>query len=190
MQRFMRWPLLLAIVVSIISCRNNTPQGMIRKVIGKKVNMQGLDEILFLDQTMFYQDFRRKYPYVGIIYVDQDCGMCRNTVLEWTKQTLLLKTLPDNVAFLFIYRGDKPTMYFKEISDRYYQSEENERFHFFIAPDPHFMFVDSNTDIPREIIDMSFLIDGNDRILLVGSPFTTPKMKYLYQKILTGNENK
>ncbi|MFR3330406.1 MAG: hypothetical protein ACLTSL_09645 [Odoribacter splanchnicus] len=189
MQRYIKWLLLLTIVVSIISCRDNTPQGMIRKAIGKKVKMQGLDEIQFLDQSMFYQDFRRRYPFVGIIYVDQDCGMCRNTVLEWTKQTALLKTFPDNIAFLFVYRGDKPTMYFKEISDYYYQSEEDVKFHFFIAPDPHFMFVDSNMDIPREIIDMSFLIDENDRILLVGSPFATPQMKELYRKILMENKS-
>lgn len=182
----MKYVLILCLILGVgcLSCREDTMQHVIRNNIGKKIVMKGLDVINYLDKTLSYTEFRKKYKYISIIYIDQDCSVCKTTVLEWNKHIKQLKEISGNIAYLFVYRGDKPSMYFKELSDAYQSAYKDNDFCFFIAQDPDFKFITYNNDIPHSVIDASIVIDEHNRITLIGQPFINQRMMELYQKII------
>lgn len=177
---------LVFIFIGVIgACKEDSIQKIIQKNVGKKVSMEGLDSVRFLNSVISYNEFRKKYEYVCIIYIDQDCGVCKTKVLEWKMKRNLLKKLPDNIAYLFLYRGDRPERYFSELSEAYELTEDDLDFHFFFIQDVNFEFVTHNQKVPQMIIDACILIDKKDRITVIGSPFLNASMMKLYKKVLS-----
>lgn len=184
-QRLLKLFFIFILIGVIGACKENPTQKIIRKNVGKKVSMEGLDSVRFLNSILSYNEFRKKYQYVCIIYIDQDCSVCKTKVLEWKMKRDLLKKLPDNIAYLFLYRGDRPERYFSELSEAYELTKDDLDFHFFFIQDVDFKFVSRNQEIPQMIIDASILIDKNDRIAVIGSPFLNASMMKLYEKVLS-----
>jgi hypothetical protein len=85
---------------------------------------------------------------------------------------------PDNYSVLFVIRGNSYDEFMANVLDIEYVEDK-----FYTMMDPEGKFLENNKDIPRWIIDGSVLIDGENKIKMVGAPFATPEMTELFHKI-------
>lgn len=71
---------------------------LFKEHMGKEINLYGFKEVYSEQDTLLYDSFRRKYPFLYVSYIDEDCGSCVFKIREWYKYS---KSLPmyDNLAY-------------------------------------------------------------------------------------------
>lgn len=115
-------------------------------------------------------DLRKNYKFISLVYLQNDCEPCYTKFIEWHNKMDSI-SYSDNYTVLFIIRGKSYEDFIDNIhKEKFIESK------FYVAMDPNFRFLDQNADIPFWIIDNSVLIDQNNKIRMVGFPFTSDKM--------------
>jgi len=79
---------------------------------------------------------------------------------------------------LFIIQGYSYDAFLKRVNE----IKEVED-HFYSIMDKDLTYLLSNNDIPRWIVDVSVLIDQDNRIKMIGEPWATNEMKELFYSI-------
>ena len=142
-------------------------------------------EILFPSNTVFTKyakdtiDFNIEGKCKLLIYADSvGCSSCKLKLQEW-KTFMSEFSDTDSVAFIFVVHPksqDAITVLLKSNLFR------------------HPTFIDYNDDtnrinhFPNDFLYQTFLLDRNNRVILVGNPILTPSLKPLYKRILLGSQ--
>ncbi len=170
------------IIIFVFSCTHLSPdEKKIKYALGKTVNISIFDSIQQEGRYLPYQEFRDKYNFVLLVYLEDACQPCYPKFIEWqTKMDTLV--LNDDFTVLFIIQGrsyEKFLNYLHE-SEPDYNLNSNM---FYVVMDSAYSFLENNADIEREIIDKSILIDAENKIRLIGPPYASLRMTELFYSI-------
>lgn len=168
---------LLIFFAFCLGCTSLTPREKeISKVLNKTINLEIFDTLRNNNSVISYKNFRKKYNYFSIIYLQESCSPCYHKYKEWVMKIQQINA-SKNYTMLFIIQGYNYNSFIKEIKkicdvqDTYY-----------IIMDPYFKFVNNNS-VPFEILDESILIDSENKIRMVGAPWANEDMTKLFHRI-------
>jgi len=158
----------------LIACNNGAKQSpeadVIKRLIGK--------ELIFTDnllpetiekKTPFSFELFRKKPLKIVAIINLDCGLCIESLNGWEEY---LKN--KDITFILIVGGND-FEFFKALKNNESQIFEN------IFHDKNNIFEMTNK-IPRETRFKTFLIDKDNKILLIGNPLFNKNIDKLYEK--------
>ncbi|MFW5700468.1 MAG: hypothetical protein ACOCWM_02160 [Cyclobacteriaceae bacterium] len=167
------------ILLCVSSCTQLTPEEkMIKETMGKTARIGMFESIRQGDGKIPFVEFRNRYPFISLVYLEDGCLPCYPRFIEWQTRMDTLD-LNDDFTVLFIILGSS----YERFMDNLYASvpeyePASDRFHIVIGPD--YRFMDNNQDIDRWVIDKSLLIDVGDKIKLIGPPFASQRMEELF----------
>ncbi len=141
-----------------------------------------LDKMIFTIQGKDTVDyFRQDIPYKVVTYVDTTgCTSCRLKLPEWKEWIREIDSLrPHSVRFYFNLFSKNP----KEIRSLL----QREKFLHPVCIDTADALNRINQFPPDERFQ-TFLLDQNNKVILLGNPIHNPAMKQLYNEILTGKK--
>lgn len=168
----------MLITFSLFSCKyRNSREKEIRDNLQKEINLEMVDTIKDKNNEISFDNFRNKYKYIYLVYLQQGCVPCYPKYITWQKKMSFVNKF-NYVTVLFIIKGDS---YDEFIEEALKEGLGEDRFYTFM--DPLDSFINTNKDIPGWIIESTFLIDEKNRIILIGSPFTTPEMTKVFYDI-------
>ena len=150
----------------LISCgqKLSPEEEMIRDVLNKTVNINLFDSIRKEGEVFHFTEFREKYDYISLVYLEDGCSPCYPRFVDWHgKINSFLKY--EGYTVLFVIRANNYVR-FLEFASEYGDVED----HLYLVVDRHNRFLDNNRDIPRSILDRSILIDKKNKIKLIGPP--------------------
>jgi len=138
---------------------------MIRETLDKTVNINLFDSIRKGGESFHFTEFREKYDYISLVYLEDGCNPCYPKFVDWHGK---INSFLDykNYTVLFVIRTNSYER-FLEYASEYGDVED----HLYLVVDRHNRFLDNNRDIPRSILDRSVLIDRENKIKLIGPPF-------------------
>ena len=172
--------LFLVVFHCIISCTDNRRKTNISKVltewIGKEIQFpdhvqcffSGRDTVLDLCAESFQKEFKI------LLYVDSTgCSDCRLKLNQWKQLIAETDSLyPDKVGFLFFFQP-------KSLKGMEYIFVRD-RFDYPVLMDVKGEINDMNR-FPTEMQYQCFLLDSNNKVLLIGNPTTNRKIWELYK---------
>ncbi len=171
-------------VIMMFSCTHLSPQQeIIKNTLNKNIDIGMFSIVRQQREEQSFKKFRDKYKYLSIVYLEDGCTPCYPKYIKWQKNADSL-CVCDNYTVLFIIEGNSYENFSRKIliSEPKYDFA-NEKF--FVVLDNNHSFLDKNSDINRWAIERTLLIDGDNKIKLVGSPLSSPKMKELFYSICT-----
>jgi len=179
MNQLVKLHIILALIL-LSSCSTNPNMEVeLRKTFNKKIHLEMIDSLEIGEQKISYQDFRRKYRFCSIVYLQDGCGPCYPKYIEWHKETNNLK-VNDDYTVLFIINANNYKVFREDA--QVFGSTTEKYYHFM---DPTNSFVKSNTHIPIVMLDRSILIDSENRIKLIGAPYVTEDMTKVFHSIIS-----
>ena len=166
----------------IISCTQLSPeQEIIKETLNKNIELEMFSFVQQGNDTLSIKKLRDKYKFLSIVYLEDGCTPCYPKYLKWQKSADSLCTC-DHYTVLFIIKGNNYESFLRKIliSEPEYDFK-NEKL--FVAMDNNQNFMNKNSHINRWAIEKTLLIDGDNKIRLVGSPLSSQKMKELFYSI-------
>lgn len=162
----------------LLSCnRLSNEEKELYATINKTVNLDFYDEVRYIDSLISFKEFRHRFDYISIVYLENGCKPCYSKYINW--QNKMNSMILDNKStVLFIEQGDSYDGFIDKVNK--IDSVKNR---FYFIEDYNFRFLFKNAEIPRWIINRSLLIDKENKIKLIGEPFASPEMEVLYKKI-------
>ena len=151
------------------------------EVLDTQVNFEMIDSVRLRNNFLTWSDFRKKYRNVSIVYLQDGCAPCYPKFINWHKRMEQIAKADDYTVLFVINARDYASF---TRNTPVYQSIE-ERYYYFI--DPRNEFFRTNSNIPRVVLDRSLLIDRDNRIKMIGEPFTNGDMTKVFH-IVTGVE--
>jgi len=166
-----------------LSC-NDTPNSNQDplEVLDKPVNIEMIDTVSQGEFELSWSDFRKKYRNNSIVYLQDGCAPCYPKFINWHKRMEQIAKADDYTVLFVINARDYASF---TRNTPVYQSIE-ERYYYFI--DPRNEFFRANPNIPRVVLDRSLLIDRDNRIKMIGEPFTNGDMTKVFH-LVTGVDN-
>ena len=153
---------------------------MIKEALGKTVEIGMFESIRQGDREIPFGEFRNRYPFLSLVYLEDGCAPCYPRFIEWQTRMDTLD-LHEDFTVLFIILGSSYERFMDNLYEYEPEYRSNDRFH--IVMDPDYRFMDNNPDIERWVIDKSLLIDPENVIKLIGAPFASERMAELLYAI-------
>jgi len=176
--------LFLAFLMLISSCQNKKEKEAAKIVtewIGKEIRFPKNIRFSILGKDTTCTDLVQK-PFKILLYADSTgCLSCRLKLLEW--ESLIDKTdsmASGKVGFVFIFQPKRE----KELQHLLKQHE----FHYPVVVDLDDEFNKLN-HFPEKQIFQCFLLNQQNKVLLVGNPVHNPQIWKLYKAQITGQRD-
>lgn len=172
--------LLFIIFLLFLSCYRNTETNIVNEWIGKEIQFP--NKMIFTsfakDTVNFNLD---SHNYRILVYVDSiGCSSCKFRLPKWRSLMKVIDSISNNsVSYLF----DIHPQYVREMN--YILVRDN--FDFPICIDTKDSLNKLN-HFPSNIAFQTFLLDKDNRVVLIGNPVYNPAIKELYLKQITGNK--
>jgi hypothetical protein len=169
------------ILIILCSCQSHSTKNNIEQVIREwqereiQIPSEKIEYMTMGRHDTLCLDFWNK-PYKILTYIDSvGCTGCQLGLAQWRKliDSMLIQQL--DVSFLFVVHSSDYEMF------EYMLIENN--FSYPIIYDRKNNFDKLNHFLPAPY--RTFLLDKDNKILLVGSPIKNPKMWALYKKFIT-----
>lgn len=172
-------PRIILTLTLLSACSNNaSKEPKMKKTINKKIHLEMIDSLEFGEKKISYQDFRHKFRFFSIVYLQDGCGPCYPKYIEWHVKMENIE-VRNNYTVLFIINANNYKVFREDA--QIFGSTIEKYYHFM---DPTNSFVKSNTHIPIVMLDRSILIDGETRIKLIGAPYVTEDMTKVFHSII------
>lgn len=152
------------------------------KYLHERINIDMFSEVIHRDTIFSWEHFRRLYPNISIVYLEDGCAPCYPKFLEWHKYMEKIRTV-DDYSILFILNARRYEDFLRNVLP--YGEIDNR---YFYVMDPGKMFLLANGHIPLWLIaEQSFLLDKGNQIRMLGAPYTNTEMIKKFH-IVTGVE--
>lgn len=173
--------ILTLMILTLFSCNRSTSwKKQIKANLNKEINLITVDNIMNKNKEITYDDFRNKYNYIYVVNLKEGCMPCYPKYVEWQEKMDSINIFND-VTVLFVIKGNSYDTFIEEAKK---EGLKEDKFYTFMDPDNS--FINANEDIPGWIIESAFLINEQNQIVLIGSPFSTPEMTEIFYDICTG----
>ena len=161
---------------NLLSC--NTYQRRAKDIIqtwnGKTIIFTPLNAKIMGEDTIIPNILDHKYKV--LTYIDTTgCTACRLKLFDWKLFIKELNTFSEDIAFLFVIH-----------SKNYQEFEDIQKANKFTYP----VFYDYNANLkninnfPNDPNFQTFLLDKNNKVLIIGNPVTNNNIRQLYEDIL------
>ena len=170
--------LLICIIISFSFCNNTSKETTEEKVtewIGDTLYLPETSEILYKDSV--YQNgepINNNAKLKIATLISGDCGSCVKDLKRWDKFFQFIGSKKE--AEILFYLETSKLSYFKT---RLYESTIHK---YPLIIDKNFKFSDTNKLPPKDKRFQTFLLDSNNRVILVGNPVYNDKLMKLYKK--------
>jgi len=178
----------LFIIVIIIfipfACTQLSPEEQeIFDNLNKTVNLDMFesDPVYQKDTIICIDALLRKYKFISIVYLQDGCAPCYPIYIDWHKKMDSLG-VRDDYTVLFIIEGNIYSSYERLIKNVKEVGEIEDKYYTII--DTNFKFLDGNKDMPCNIIKRSLLLNEDNKIKLIGYPFSSSGMSELFLSII------
>jgi hypothetical protein len=169
--------LLLLNLVIIASCADKSTTKELKRNLNRTINLEMFDSVRQRNDLISYTDFRKMYKYISIVYLEEGCNPCYPKFVEWQNKMDTINKRNDYTV-LFIIQGFR----YNEFISKVREIDPLED-HYYTIMDKDSKYLLNNNDIPRWIIDSSVLIDKENKIKMVGKPWSTKEMTTLFYSI-------
>lgn len=170
--------ILTSMIFTLFSCNRSTIwEKQIKANLNKEINVRTVDNIINKNKEITFDDFRNIYKYIYVVYLKEGCMPCYPKYVEWQEKMDSINIFND-VTVLFVIKGNSYDTFVEEAMK---EGLKEDKFYAFMDPDDS--FINTNKGIPGWIIENTFLIDNQNRIVLIGSPFSTPEMTKVFYDI-------
>lgn len=149
----------------------------ILRCIDMKVNTETFDSVYVNGNKISYKEFRKKNNFLSLIYLSDDCDICYERFNKWQSNVNKI-TGNLNYTSLFVIHGRNQFEFLRKAI-----SWKNVSTHCNMVIDSSLNFILLNDKIPYKFFENSVLIDTNDRIRLIGEPFSSKEMELQFVKI-------
>ena len=183
MVALLKWLVCLCVIPFLASCAESD-----KERLSKLVNEWERKEILFPTHSTFTiqgkdtVDFEfRNADYKVVAYVDSaGCTGCKLQLPRWKELIAEVDSLAGgSVPFLFYFHP-------KDLKELKYLTRR-EGFVYPVCFDEKDDFNRLNR-FPNEMMFQTFLLDKENKVVALGNPVLSPKVKELYLKLITGNQ--
>ncbi len=171
----------LSIVLMIAGIACNSPKREAQRIVKEWIGK----EVILPEQNLTYKIMGRdtsctelwNKPYKIFVYIDSiGCISCRLGLAQWKEIIDSSRVAYPDLGFLFVVHAGSYKRFEYELRDAEfnypviydYRDEFHKKNNF--APDPY----------------RTFLLDRNNKIILIGSPVRSPQIWELYKKVLAG----
>ncbi len=173
----------LICLILVVSCKKNnlttSAQKIVTEWVGRKITIPDVNSTYMGTDTIME---KKHMPYRILIYTDSTgCVSCKLRLSTWKYYMHEIDSLsPGQVDFLFYFQPKSS----KDLTNLL-------RINSFEHP----VYVDQQGEInrinnfPSKIEYQCFLLDSQDRVLLIGNPTLNPKMWELYKQMLTERDD-
>lgn len=144
----------------------------LKMVLKMHVNIDYISNVEYKGETYDFDSLRHNIKYFSIVYLEHGCLSCYPKFKEWHDQLKKFQ-YPENYGVLFIINGK--SLYEDLSKDTHIDLNGN----FYIHIDNTNSFLDLNESLPRWAINHSVVVDYNNRIQMIGSPWTNNEMTEL-----------
>lgn len=152
------------------------------KYLNQHINIDMFSTVIHRDSIYSWANFRKKYPNLSVVYLEDGCSPCYPRFIEWHSRMEQVSTANDYTV-LFVINARNFEDFLKNVrvycENRYYY-----------VMDPGKMFLQANGQIPIWIImEQSILIDERNQVKMLGAPFANADMTKVFH-IVTGVESR
>jgi len=166
-------------LLTALSCSQQTPESKrIEKTIGKKLHLGMFQTIYIKGDTISYEKFQEGYKYKYIVYLLDECSPCYEKYIRWHKEMEKIET-KKNFTVLFIIKGKYVLDFLSTVNSIEYIEDK-----YFITMDPNYIYPDGNKEIPEWVLESPILIDNNNKIRMIGMPFSNTKSIKKFKKLI------
>jgi len=175
---------ILMVFLLFLSCKENDREQVVRLVEewnGKEIQFpKNMIFTRFVTDTISYKIPKAEYKV--IIYVDSiGCTNCKLQLFKWKELITYIDSQTNSkIPFLFIFQS-KDDNELRNILKR-------NNFNRLICVDRENKFCELN-HFPLDITFQTFLLNRDNKVIIIGNPIHNLKVKDLYLKILTGKTN-
>lgn len=174
--------LLFVIGVILFSCSRNKLEEDIHRLMGKEISVPYDSLLRYRDVNVPHLD---SCQYKYIVYLDSMvCSSCTlKNMYYWEVLRDSVATLGKNVGIVFIYAPSKEETG-KFLSDLRHTREE-----FISFVDTTGCFIRNNYFIPENSNLHAFLLDSNNKIIMVGNAQNNPAIEKLFFHIILNSDD-
>lgn len=174
---------LLFIAILFVYCKESEQDRIARLVnvwIGKTIQFPSqMCLTSFVNDTVITQCTRKQSSYTILSYVDTiGCTSCRLQLPKWKEMVGYLDSIyPNRVNFLMVFYPKERTKLIKYL--------RNERFDRFVYIDEMDSLNLMNKFLHEEHF-CTFLLNKDDKIVVIGNPVLNSKVKEIYLNVISG----
>jgi len=162
----------------INSCtRLSTKEKELQNNLNKALKLDMFETVQQGNIIMSFNEFRKKYKYISVVYLEDGCRSCYSKFIEWQDKMDSI-TNRNDYTVLFVIQGFSYDQFMVRVTDI-----QQIKDHYYTIMDKDYKYLHNNKNIPKWIIDSSVLIDPENKIKMVGAPWLTKEMKKLFYKV-------
>jgi hypothetical protein len=151
----------------------------LREILNTPLEIELFEAVLYNDTVSPFQQFRNKYDFITVVYLQDGCNPCYPKFVEWHQKMEEMNEIKGH-TILFVIQTQEYEDFISKV--RQIGKEINEKY--YVVIDPDHKFFTSNNHIPDWIINSSILIDRENKIKMVGAPWLNEDMKELFYKTM------
>ena len=177
--------LLILSLLVITACKKTNDrkaqaERIVAEWVGKTVYLSDDIPLVVFSKDTLIPNFKDT-PYKILLYVDSmGCTSCKLKIYEWQKLIAEVDSaMHGQVSFLFYFQP-------KSREELIYLFRRD-RFNYPVFIDNKNMLNNDN-HLPNDPTYQCFLLDGNNKVLMVGNPARNPQIWELYKQIITGKQ--
>jgi len=173
--------LLLFLLLGLVSCKKESNRAeaekMVAEWVGKTISFPADIECSYMGKDTVCPDINT--PYKVLVYIDSTgCTSCKLQMYKWN--TLIKQaedSMPGKISFRF-----------------YFQPKDEKELQFLLKKDSftHPVYMDKDNKIneankfPANMNYQCFLLDKEDKVVMIGNPMLNPKIWELYKQTIVG----
>ena len=173
--------LLLFLLLGLVSCKKESNRAeaekMVAEWVGKTISFPADIECSYMGKDTVCPDINT--PYKVLVYIDSTgCTSCKLQMYKWN--TLIKQaedSMPGKISFRF-----------------YFQPKDEKELQFLLKKDSftHPVYMDKDNKIneankfPANMDYQCFLLDKEDKVVMIGNPMLNPKIWELYKQTIVG----
>lgn len=170
----------ICLFVLFWSCSIQTAESKrIKNTMGKELKLEMFKTLFLKGDIVSYESFQKTYRYKYIVYLLDECSPCYEKYIQWHKEMKEIDVI-DNFTILFIIKGKYVEDFIKQVELKGHVEEK-----YYIVMDPNYIYQNGNTEIPAWMLELPLLIDEDNKIKMVGSPFLNSKSLKRFRRIVS-----
>lgn len=171
--------LFFLLFIYLLACKTESPESKsIKETHGKELKLDMFRTVLYKNDSVSLNTIAKKYNYCYVVYLLDDCSTCYEKYIQWHKKMNKIG-ISENFTILFIISGKYVDDFLSEVNE--IEPIDNS---YFIVMDPNYYYTDGNSHVPQWILEQSILIDNNNKIRMVGSPFKNSESLKLFRDLV------
>ncbi|WP_062125795.1 hypothetical protein [Geofilum rubicundum] len=174
-------PFFVIFIILSYSCsQTSQTEKELAEVLGTRLNIEMFDTIQYRDSLISMEQLRKKHSHLSVVYLQDNCTPCYPKYVEWHQKMEEIDDFSRHTVLFVIQTFEYE--YFKRNVMKL-EEEIDEKYYIIIDPKQEFFI--SNKDLPNWIMNSSMLIDSENKIKMVGSPWINEDMANLFHEIIS-----